>query len=660
MSVDNNFYTQLENNLEFLQCLGKTEEKQAQKGMEIVALLKDLEAAIATEGKGSTGAKSSGSMAPGFGKISLPSLGSEPTGSTPGSGSSLPLPPGAPSAQEIAEALATIAAIIQSLKQLTSSGSQQEKETLTLLGSQLSQAEIAMQNYLNILNLMQNDWAAFQKFLEQNNGQFNTWMNHRSWPWYYFGFKSEPDPETSKVIKAIENYVKETFGITINLDSSSTSLSEIIQSADAQVQAALDATITTAAGQLTNVMSGMNNSFFSTFLSMIMSGQSCSGTNTIQELESILAQVEKMLQMEGQTGNGKNGPSTTLIVTMLSYMTAMVNQVQETIAKSEASVSTDNQGISQAMMTQAQNNLQHIQNELIQQAREEAEESFFNTFIKVIGAIVTAIVVAISCATGNFAMAAMAIAMYTMQVSGGFDKLSEGIADVFKAMGISSNIANFIGEGMTILLTIAATLLTGNFSGILSSLGSICLAASNAAQSAMSTNLIQDIVTASLPSDASQEEIDKKVSKIDLWLGIAAAVVGLAGGLGLGFGSAAQSAAESAEESSSVFQKIQSFLASNMKLLVASEAIAQLTNGGMNIGLGSIGLKQASTEETLGKLQGLQTIFSMVLENTNNYMSNTQQFYSKQIKDDGQIASQVDQQMYSYMTEYAQILAQGA
>jgi hypothetical protein len=337
-----------------------------------------------------------------------------------------------------------------------------------------------------------------------------------------------------------------------------------------------------------------------------------------------------------------------------------VNQVQETIAKSEASVSTDNQGISQAMMTQAQNNLQHIQNELIQQAREEAEESFFNTFIKVIGAIVTAIVVAISCATGNFAMAAMAIAMYTMQVSGGFDKLSEGIADVFKAMGISSNIANFIGEGMTILLTIAATLLTGNFSGILSSLGSICLAASNAAQSAMSTNLIQDIVTASLPSDASQEEIDKKVSKIDLWLGIAAAAVGLAGGLGLGFGSAAQSAAESAEESSSVFQKIQSFLASNMKLLVASEAIAQLSNGGMNIGLGSIGLKQASIEETLGKLQGLQAIFSMVLDNTNNYMSNTQQFYSKQIKDDGQIASQVDQQMYSYMTEYAQILAQGA
>lgn len=667
MSVDNNFYIQLENNLEFLQCVGKTEEKQTQKGMELLALLKDLEVALSTEGKGAAGAKSTGSMLPGFGKTALPSLGSNPlssgpTGATSGSGSSLPLPPGAPSAQEMAEALAAIAAVLQNLQELKSSGSQQEQEALTLLGAQLTEAENAMENYLKILNLMQNDWAAFQQFLEQNNGQFNTWMNHRSWPWYYFGFKSEPDPETSNVIIAIEYYVKNTFGITISIDSDSTSLSEILQSADAQVEAAFNVQITAAAGQLSNVMNGMNNSFFSTFLSMIMSGQSLGGGNTIQELEQILLQVAKMLAMESQEGNGKDAPSSTLVVTMLAYMTDMVNQVQETIAKSEASVSSDNQNVAQAMVTQAQNGLQHIENELTIQAREEAEESFFDKFIKVISIIVTVIVVAISVITQNYAMAAMAIAMCAMQMSGGFKALSEGIADVCKAMGIPSTIANFIGEGMTIALTIAATVISGNFSGVWNSIGSICLALSNGAQAGMSTNLIQDCVVASLPSDASQEEIDDKESQISMWIGIAAAIIGLAGGFSMakGASSAAAIAEDAGEESSSVFQKIQAMLSQNMKWVFATQLAAQLTEGGAKVGLGAVQMQQASTEEAIGKYQGLQEIYNMILENTNNNMSSTQQFFGDQIKHDGQIASQVDQKMYSYMAEYAQILAQGA
>lgn len=679
MSATNtDFYTQLENNLEFIQCVGKTKEEQSEKAMELVSLLKDLETVmdeVKDGGKTATGTKGS---APGF-LAKLPtlsggtnSLSSGPSGSTSGSGSSFPLPPNAPSPQQIAAALAAIQAILANLQEQKESNPQNQ-EALTMIEAQLASAEASMQSYLNVIEKLQNEWNEFQQFLQQNNGQFNSWMNHRDWPWYYFGFKSEPDPETSKVTSAIEKWVQANLGITINLDSSASSLSQILASATSQIEASFNVTIAAASSQLSSMMNGSGNSLLSTMLNMILSGQSFNGTGTLEQLEQILAEAMKLIAMEGQTFSGKGGPSDNLIVTMMAVMTEMVSSVQETIMQSQGEITTDNSNVSQAMTVQAQVNLQHTENELAKQAREEAEESFFDKFIKIITAIVTVIVIAICCATGNFAMAALMAAMYVMQVSGGFNELSKGFALAFEKMGVSANTANIIGSCLTIALTIAATAATGNFSSILdeagalstrglfSAIGSASLALSNGIQAGMSTNLIDDCVIASLSSGASQEKIAAKEGKIELILGILAAVLALGGAVGQGFGSvASEVGTDATEEANSIASKLQSFLKANLTKLIFSELAGQAMNGGINIALGNTKLEQADTEEVLGKLQSLQSILNMIMNNTNTLTTNSQQFFGNILKGDGQVSAQVDQKMFAYEAEYAQLLAQGA
>ena len=656
-TTDNNFYIQLENNLQFLNCLGKTEEKQTEKGMELISLLKDVEEVLSEVsekgGKGSSGAKG---MAPGFG-AKLPTLSSTPgfgssaaTGATPPSGATFPLPPNAPNPQEIAAALAALQAILANVQAEMKNGSQQEQETLTLLSAQLTQAETAMQNYLNLINTLSKDWAEYQQFL--NSPAFLAIVHWDS-----------PHDTHWSTCNAIETWVQKHLGITINLSEDS-SFQEDFSSAESQILAAFNVKITAAAGNISNMMSGANNSFFSTFLNMIMSGQSFSGSGVLQQLEQILSQVVKVLEAEGTTNTGKGGPSNTLIVEMLSNMSAVVNQLQETVMSSEANNTTASANISKAMTVQAQNNLQHTIDVLVLQAKEEAQANAFSSIMNIITAIVTVIVAAVCIATGNFAMAAMVIAMYVMQVSGGFNEMAKGIADIFVDLGFSQNTANIIGGCITAAFVIGASLACGNIAGIESlgsAIGVVALSLSNGIQAGLSTDLVQSCVEESLSSNASQDQIQSRENLVNEILGGIAAGLGLAGGIGMSFGSSAASAAEeSSTMAGKLLQKVQSFI-ENIKIpLMLSEMAGNAINGGLGIGKGAVELQLATTQKTLGQLQGFETIIQNILNNTNNITTNEQQFYGNQIKNDGQITAQVDQQMYAYMAEYAQLLAQGA
>jgi hypothetical protein len=622
--------------------------------MELISLLKDVEEVLSEVsekgGKGSSGAKG---MAPGFG-AKLPTLSSTPgfgssaaTGATPPSGPTFPLPSNAPNPQEIAAALAALQAILANVQSEMKNGSQQEQETLTLLSAQLTQAETAMQNYLNLINTLSKDWAEYQQFL--NSPAFLAIVH----------WDSPHDTHWSTCI-AIETWVQENLGITINLSKDS-SFQEDFSSAQSQILAAFNVQITSATNSITSSLSGANNSFFSTFLNMIMSGQSFSGSGMLQQLEQILSQVVKLLEAEGTTNTGKGGPSNTLIVEMLSNMSAVVNQLQETVMNSEASNTTASANISKAMTVQAQNNLQNTIDELVLQAKEASQANFFSKIMNIITAIVTAIVVAVCVATGNFAMAAMVLAMYVMQVSGGFNELAKGIADLAVDCGASQNTANIIGGCLTAAITIAASLACGNFTGVWSAIGSVALATSNGIQAGLSTDLVQSCVEESLSSNASQDQIQSRESLVEEILGGIAAGLGLVGGIGMSIGSSAASAAEeSSTMAGKLLQKVQSFI-ENIKIpLMLSEMAGNAINGGLGIGKGAVELQLATTEKTLGQLQGFETIIQNILNNTNNITTNEQQFYGNQIKNDGQITAQVDQQMYAYMAEYAQLLAQGA
>jgi uncharacterized membrane protein (DUF485 family) len=313
------------------------------------------------------------------------------------------------------------------------------------------------------------------------------------------------------------------------------------------------------------------------------------------------------------------------------------------------------------MTVQAQNNLQNTIDELVLQAKEASQASFFSKCMNIITAIVTAIVVAVCVATGNFAMAALVIAMYVMQVSGGFNELAKGIADVAVDCGASQNTANIIGGCLTAAITIAASLLCGNFAGIGSAIGSVCLAVSNGIQAGLSTDLVQSCVEENLSSNASQDQIQSRESLVEEILGGVAAGLGLAGGISMSIGSSASSVAEeSSTIAGKLMQKIQSFLENYKIALTISEMAGNAINGGLGIGQGAVELQLATSEKTLGQLQGFETIIQNILNNTNNITTNEQQFYGNQIKNDGQITAQVDQQMYAYMAEYAQLLAQGA
>jgi hypothetical protein len=258
-------------------------------------------------------------------------------------------------------------------------------------------------------------------------------------------------------------------------------------------------------------------------------------------------------------------------------------------------------------------------------------------------------------------MAALVIAMYVMQVSGGFNELAKGIADVAVDCGASQNTANIIGGCLTAAITIAASLLCGNFAGIGSAIGSVSLAVSNGIQAGLSTDLVQSCVEENLSSNASQDQIQSRESLVEEILGGVAAGLGLVGGISMSIGSSASSVAEeSSTIAGKLMQKIQSFLENYKIALTISEMAGNAINGGLGIGQGAVELQLATAEKTLGQLQGSETIIQNILNTTNNITTNEQQFYSKQIQNDGQITAQVNQQMYSYMAEYAQLLAQGA
>lgn len=277
---------------------------------------------------------------------------------------------------------------------------------------------------------------------------------------------------------------------------------------------------------MTTINSPKNNEFeLNNFAELINKNKK--GNDTGAELAHLSALIEEVLEAitpkavsskivhPNFNPNQNNGPSNAQMEDAYSALIGLLANLQGDIAKYSNKIANGNAEVGDALMHEMQAQFQQTTNQLNKIAKEQADASFWSKFAKWMEGIVAAIGVAVSTLCGQPELALVILAFTTLSLSGGMEKITQGIADLISkdlvADGVSKEkadkIAKVIADIIVVVTTIVATVAT-------------CGAgASSAVQTAADESIEGGIELADLSADetvsvSATEEVESSSDKL--------------------------------------------------------------------------------------------------------------------------------------------------
>ncbi|GEM_PF-5497749 len=169
-----------------------------------------------------------------------------------------------------------------------------------------------------------------------------------------------------------------------------------------------------------------------------------------------------------EASHANNGPSNAQMEAAYSAMIGLLAQLQGDIAKYSNQIANFNAEVGKALMNEMQSQFNQTMKQLDKIGQEQSNSSWWSTFTKWIEGIVAAIGVATASLCGQPELALIILGFTTLSLSGGMDKLTQGIADLIsKALvadgmpkDLADKIAKVIADVIVVATTIVATALT--------------------------------------------------------------------------------------------------------------------------------------------------------------------------------------------------------
>lgn len=160
--------------------------------------------------------------------------------------------------------------------------------------------------------------------------------------------------------------------------------------------------------------------------------------------------------------NQNNGPSNAQMQAAYSALVGLLASLQGDIAKYSNKIANFNADVGKALMEDMQGQFKQTIKELDKIAKEQADASWWSKFTKWIEGIVAAIGMVVATLCGQPELALVIFAFTTLSLSGGMEKITQGIADLISkalvADGVSKEEADKIAKVLADIIVVVATI----------------------------------------------------------------------------------------------------------------------------------------------------------------------------------------------------------
>ncbi|MBM3208073.1 MAG: hypothetical protein FJZ57_05640, partial [Chlamydiae bacterium] len=380
------------------------------------------------------------------------------------------IPSDCPSTQEIAEALAAMSVMIVELGiAAAESTNEQYQNAIYMMMAEMEYSAQVLYNYENTASTVEQQWNDYCAYINSMMKTYNNWYYMSISEMGYWGWGID------KMETDIENWVSENLGFTINLNPKDNSVQAVINDANAQVQAGLNAEMEAASNAVYQEMCYSSNPITRQIGDMIFKNAEFTA-ESMKQLNMMLQQMMQAMELMTECANSdmSDGPSNALVNQIMTIMTQMVGQMEGMIAITTAEqveFSTDNSKTMQAAakdaLDEATRQLKHIEHLLKKQHQNEL-------ISKIVTIAVTVVVCVVAIALGQPEIALIAASMCAMQESGANQKITDALADsiassLHKNFGVNEDEARrdgkAIAESIVIVVEAALTMGAGFYFG---------------------------------------------------------------------------------------------------------------------------------------------------------------------------------------------------
>ena len=413
------------------------------------------------------------------------------------------IPSDCPSTQEMAEALAAMSLIIVELGiTAAASTNEQYQNAIYMMMAQMEYSAQVLYNYENTAATVEQQWNDYCAYINSMMKTYNNWYYMSISEMGYWGWGID------KMETDIENWVSENLGFTISLNPKDNSVQAVINDANAQVQAGLNAEMEAASNAVYQEMCYSSNPITRQIGDMIFKNAEFTA-ESMKQLNMMLQQLMQAMELMTECANAdmSEGPSNALVTQIMNIMTQMVGQMEGMIARTSAEqveFSTDNskqmQSAAQDALNEATKQLKHIQHLIKKQHQNEL-------ISKIVTIAVTVVVCTVAIALGQPEIALIAASMCAMQESGANQKITDAMANsiassLHKNFGVNEEEARrdgrAIAESIVIVVEAALTMGAGFYLGA-------AAAAETAATTAAEVSTEAAVVSTETAVDSSLE-----------------------------------------------------------------------------------------------------------------------------------------------------------
>ncbi len=167
------------------------------------------------------------------------------------------------------------------------------------------------------------------------------------------------------------------------------------------------------------------------------------------------------LNFKAPEATGSNRSESKNVGKEMSQLAELLSQLETEVAKFGNTNAQANSSIGQSLIKEMQAHIKLASQELEKATKDEASHRRWSIFGKIIGAILGVVFTTIAIVCGQPELAVLTMTLTIMNMSGGMNKLTQGLSDVFTAMGIPKNIAKVLSD---ICVIVAAMLVTAGTS----------------------------------------------------------------------------------------------------------------------------------------------------------------------------------------------------
>jgi len=589
-----------------------------------------------------------------------------------------------PSPQEMADALAAMAAMVTDLQgQIEKSSDEHYQMACQIMLKEIELSMNVLTNYIYTANYVDTEWAKYNQYISDHMKQYQDWMNHEEThvkTQMIDGQKvttvwTTPDPLVSNVENDIKKYCKNEFGIDIYLDPNCTDLNAIINSANQQVYAYLTSLMDSATNQVEDAFLYSTNPTLQQIGKMIFNDAAIN-EEALKTLELILSETLNKLTIMANTSttNYNEGPSSAMVIQILSTMTSTISNLEAMISKIEAKQADNSTKTSKKFGDAAKMNLQKVKDQLdhIQKLTEEIKKD--EQMNKIAGIVLTAAMGLLAIVTGNVALVLIMITMTVLEDTGEMDKFKDYLTKQYTNFLVKNGESQQQAEkdakilaDVTIIAAVAAgsfgvgaieaELENAFFEGASTISKSTLQAVMMALQESTSTQLTTDVTTSYL--SAHTHLSDDEIKRIAMIAEIIADISAIAATLGCGYGMSSAST-----EEAGVAGLMRKLSGDHLSTIFLGSSAVQF--GGSMVEMGanidrSINLKaQAGAEEKLGESKANLSLFLDLQDMTNTIMQDNMQGYLQMLNSRQRADSDMLRTMLSFQAEYTKVLSQSA